>query len=114
MSSAVIPRYVASLVARYSDICAVFMAPYAILANILKDHGSQSVNTTIGFFHSSLILLIILLVDLAGCPFRWISAHLDSSSKPFSINLSNIPPVSIAITKSMSSSTSLSFSSSTL
>ena len=40
------------------------------------------------------------------------SAHLDSSSNPFSINLSNIPPVSMAITKSISSSTSLNFSSS--
>ena len=85
-----------------------------MLAKILNDQGSQSANTTIGFFHSSLILFMILLVDLAGWPFRWIRAHLDSSSNPFSTNLSNIPPVSIAITKSISSSTSFSFSLSTL
>ena len=66
ISSAVIPKYVADGVARYSEICAVLIAPYAIEANILNDHGSPSRNTTTGKSHSSLIRLMIRLVDLAG------------------------------------------------
>ena len=66
ISSAVIPKYSAPVVAKYSEICAVFIAPYAILAKIQNDHGSQSAKTITGLFQASDIRLIILRVDLAG------------------------------------------------
>ena len=55
-------------------------------------------NTVTGIPNSSFNLLIRRLVDLVGCPDRWMSVHPYLSGNPFSISLAYIPPVSMAIT----------------
>src|SRR5918999_1504810 len=114
MSDGVTPRYCASGVARYSEMCAVLMAPYAIDAWIRNDHGSPSVNTTTGRLCSSERRLMKRRVERAGWPLMWTKEQLYLVSNSFSTNRAYIPPVSIATMNLVSTFLNLIFSFSTL